>query len=173
MSELIYKTKDDLTKVIEMINEALKFLDNPEKQYKEQSKDFEQMLGFFGGAGAGAAAGFAALYAAGITGLSAAGIASGLAAIGGSMLGGIAALAAAPIAIGAAGYLAVKWFTSESLSDVVKRLLDSCNNALDDLDEKQGTYQSQHLEDQCEKFINALKSIKKDLRSDLKVHKKS
>lgn len=43
-----------------------------------------------------------------VGGLSAAGITSGLAAIGGSMLGGIVAVALIPVAAGALGYGAIK-----------------------------------------------------------------
>jgi ribosome-binding protein aMBF1 (putative translation factor) len=58
-----------------------------------------------GGVGGGIGAAIASVSAAGsVPGLSAAGIASGLAAIGGSMLGGLAVVAALPVAGGALGF---------------------------------------------------------------------
>ncbi|BBM86644.1 hypothetical protein [Candidatus Uabimicrobium amorphum] len=132
---MIYKNDKELSVIILLIKQARFFLENPKKQMAEMPEEVEQLLSFaegvdMGTTGAGAAGlgigatiSLAALYSAGITGLSAAGIASGLAAIGGSMLGGIAALAALPVAVGIGSALAYKWLTSESLEDKKKRLL--------------------------------------------------
>ena len=69
---------------------------------KEKLSDY---IGLSGGATAGVGGAIAAVSSCGTTlGLSAAGITSGLAAIGGSMLGGLAVVASIPIAAGAAGY---------------------------------------------------------------------
>ncbi len=56
--------------------------------------DCDEVVISTAGAVTGGTAGFTALYFSGITGLSAAGITSGLAAIGGSMVGGISVIAA-------------------------------------------------------------------------------
>ena len=67
------------------------------------------------GAGVGVAMGAAALYWCGISGFSAAGITSGLAVIGGSMLGGIGIIAVLPLAgaLGARRRYRALWKTSE------------------------------------------------------------
>ena len=73
--------------------------------------DYDEVAIGAAGAAAGGAAGFTALYFGGITGISAAGITSGLAAIGGNMVGGIGVIAALPLAgcVGAySGYKALR-----------------------------------------------------------------
>jgi ribosome-binding protein aMBF1 (putative translation factor) len=65
-------------------------------------------VGATGGVAVGIGGAIGAVSVAGTAGLSAAGITSGLAAIGGTMLGGLAVVAAIPVAVGLSGYGLVK-----------------------------------------------------------------
>jgi len=81
--------------------------------FKRLSEADKEKISEFIGTGAGVAGGVAASVAmistaGSVGGLSAAGITSGLAVIGGSMLGGIVAAALIPVAAGALGYGAIK-----------------------------------------------------------------
>lgn len=73
-----------------------------------EKETLSNYLGIGGGATAGVGGAIAAVSASGFAGLSAAGISSGLAAIGGTMLGGLAVVATIPMVAGVAGYGLVK-----------------------------------------------------------------
>ena len=74
-----------------------------------EKEAISETLGAAGGATAGIAASIAAVSASGtVAGLSVTGITSGLAALGGSMLGGLVVVAAIPVAVGIGGYGLVK-----------------------------------------------------------------
>lgn len=75
----------------------------------DEKASLAEYLGIGGGATAGVGGAIGAVATAGsIAGLSATGITSGLAAIGGSMLGGLAVVASIPVAAGIAGFGLVK-----------------------------------------------------------------
>ncbi len=102
---------DDMLKQVGILS-ALGFSRYKKLSDAEKEK-ISEAIGAVSGAGLGFAGITAAVSAAGVvTGLSAAGIASGLAAIGalvgGGMVAGIVAVAAIPIAAGAAGYAIIK-----------------------------------------------------------------
>lgn len=79
------------------------------KMSEAEKEKFDEFVGTGAGVAGGVAASIAAVSASGsVGGLSAAGITSGLAAIGGSMLGGIVVTALIPLAAGALGYGAIK-----------------------------------------------------------------
>ncbi len=74
-----------------------------------EKENLSEIISTSGGAVSGIGASIAAVAAAGaVPGLSAAGITSGLAAIGGGMIGGMAVVATLPLATAAAGYGLVK-----------------------------------------------------------------
>jgi len=79
------------------------------KMSEADKEKVSEYIGAAGGIAAGVGGAIGAISVSGaVAGLSAAGITSGLAALGGSMLGGLAAVAAIPVAAGAAGYGLVK-----------------------------------------------------------------
>ena len=73
----------------------------------------KQILSTGTGAAAGSAGAIGAVAAAGLPGLSAVGITSGLAAVGGSMVGGVVLVAAAPLACAALAYGLARWLWSD------------------------------------------------------------
>jgi hypothetical protein len=107
---VIYKNLSALATVEKLVNDVGAALADP-KRVKSDDKQLNEALGLAGGVGAGGAAGFAALYFAGTTGLSAVGITSGLAAagsiVGGGMVAGIGVLAAPAVILGVGGYALV------------------------------------------------------------------
>ncbi len=79
------------------------------KLSEAEKETFTERLGASGGVAGGIASALAAISASGsVVGLSAAGISSGLAAIGGTMVGGLVVVAAVPVVAGLVGYGAVK-----------------------------------------------------------------
>ena len=73
----------------------------------------KQILSTGTGAAAGSAGAISAVAAAGLPGLSAAGITSGLAAVGGTMLGGVVVVAAAPLAGAVLAYGLARWLWND------------------------------------------------------------
>lgn len=103
----IYKNADALLPVEKLISEADAAV-SEKNRVASDDKDINEALALAGGVGAGGAIGFAALYYAGVTGLSAVGITSALAAagalVGGGMLAGIVVIAAPAVLLGVGGY---------------------------------------------------------------------
>lgn len=103
----IYKNTDSLKPIEKLIAEADKATSDPARVESDDG-DINAALAAAGGISTGGAIGFAALYYAGVTGLSAAGITSALAAagslIGGGMAAGVAVLAAPAVLLGIGAY---------------------------------------------------------------------
>lgn len=103
----IYKNTDSLKPIEKLIAEADKATSDPARVASDDG-DINAALAAAGGISTGGAIGFAALYYAGVTGLSAAGITSALAAagslIGGGMAAGVAVLAAPAVLLGIGAY---------------------------------------------------------------------
>lgn len=103
----IYKNSDSMKPLEKLIAEAGAAVSD-KNRVKSDDGDINAALAAAGGVGAGGAIGFAALYYAGVTGLSAAGITSALAAAGalagGGMAAGIAVLAAPAVLLGIGAY---------------------------------------------------------------------
>jgi transcriptional regulator with XRE-family HTH domain len=98
------------------------------KLSKEEKSSVAEKIGAGTGIGAGVGASIAAVSAAGsVFGLSAAGIASGLAAIGGSMVGGVALVATIPVAAGLLGYGVAKG---------IKKICEENRLKCEDLDDR-------------------------------------
>ena len=96
--KLTYSSIESLKPIVNVVNESAAALQDKNRVISNSS--IPDVLAGSLGAGLGGALSFAALYGLGTTGLSAVGISTGLAAVGGTMVGGIFVLAA-PIAIGA------------------------------------------------------------------------
>lgn len=107
---MIYKNISALAPIEKLVREAGAAIADTAR-IKSEDSQLNEALGLAGGVGAGGAAGFAALYFAGTTGLSAVGITSGLAAagsiVGGGMVAGIGVLAAPAVLLGVGGYALV------------------------------------------------------------------
>lgn len=103
----LYKNSESLEPVEKLVKEAAAAISDTERVASDE-KDMNAALAAAGGIGTGGAIGFAALYYAGVTGLSAAGITSALAAagalVGGGMAAGIAVLAAPAVLLGVGAY---------------------------------------------------------------------
>lgn len=106
--DMIFQSVDSLNQVVNVVNEAAAALNDKTRTIKGSA--IPEVLAGALGAGVGGVASFAALYGAGVVGLSAAGITSGLAAAGGIIGGGMVAgvfVLAAPVAVLAAGGVGV------------------------------------------------------------------
>lgn len=105
--EPLYKNAESLKPVDKLVKEANAAISEPERVASDDG-DMNAALAAAGGIGAGGVIGFAALYYAGVTGLSAVGITSALAAagtlVGGGMAAGIAVLAAPAVLLGVGAY---------------------------------------------------------------------
>lgn len=117
----IYKNADSLKPVEKLIEEADKATSDPARVASDD-KDINAALAAAGGIGTGGAIGFAALYYAGVTGLSAAGITSALAAagslVGGGMAAGLAVLAAPAVLLGVGAYA---WAAQKNKKKLVQK----------------------------------------------------
>ncbi|MHB1609857.1 MAG: hypothetical protein ACYCXX_14740 [Acidiferrobacter thiooxydans] len=105
--EPLYKNAESLKPVEKLLDEANAAISDTTRVFSDDG-DMNAALAATSGIGAGGAIGFAALYYAGVTGLSAAGITSALAAAGslvaGGMAAGIAVLAAPAVLLGVGAY---------------------------------------------------------------------
>ena len=114
-----YETIEDLQKAEAEIAEVDRMLDH--ESDKRVTAAISELAGGFGAAGVGVAGGFAAVYFAGVVGMSAAGITSGLAAvgavIGGGMLAGIGMVIAAPLVLFGGGYFLVRRHRAKKFND--------------------------------------------------------
>lgn len=135
MSEKVYTSLDALKPVGVVINEAAASLEQKDRT-ESDIPQVNAALGEAGkvvAAGIGSAAGggvsFAALYLAGLPGLSAAGITSGLAAagalVGGGMVAGLFVLAAPVAVLGIIGYAAAARFNEGKLLEAKELLLQA------------------------------------------------
>jgi DNA-binding XRE family transcriptional regulator len=96
------------------------------KMSAAEKEAVSETLGAAGGVMAGVGGAFAAVSASGtVAGLSVTGITSGLAALGGSMLGGLAVVAVIPVAVGLGGY---------GLAKGIKAICDANNLRCTDID---------------------------------------
>ncbi len=123
---LIYKNLDALKPVENLVEEAVDALGDPAR-VSSDNDEINAALSAAGGAGIGAAVSYAALYYAGVTGLSAVGITSGLAAlgsvVGGGMLAGVAILAAPIALLGIGGYALAAEENAKKLVEAKELLL--------------------------------------------------
>lgn len=119
-----FESFDSLKNVEKVINETEEALKDSTRTIAQSA--IPEALAGAGGALAGGAVGFAALFYGGVTGLSAAGITSGLAAAGGLVGGGMAAgvfVLAAPVAVlGVGAYALVHRHQTNKLNQERQRL---------------------------------------------------
>lgn len=106
-SDPIYKNSDSLNPIEKLVSEAAAAVFDS-KRVASDDNDINEALALAGGLGAGSVIGYAALYYAGVTGLSAVGITSGLAAagalLGGGMAAGVAVIALPAVLLGVGAY---------------------------------------------------------------------
>ena len=173
----IYKNSDALVPLRKLSDEASAALADKTRVASTDS-DINAALAAAGGITAGGSLGFAALYFAGVTGLSAAGITSALAAagalIGGGMAAGIAVLAAPAVLLGVGAYA---WVAQINKT----KLIENKESLLVDLSKKHNQVVSQLKTDsqahQARSIYLAnlntlLEAAIRDLEADLKIHKK-
>lgn len=168
----IYKNSDALIPVAKLINEAGAAIDNPQRVSSEDA-EINEALALAGGVGAGGAVGFAALYFAGVTGLSAAGITSGLAAagalVGGGMAAGIGVIAAPAVLIGVGAYAWAaqrnKRALIESKEMLLQEVLKKHNGIIAEL--KKTADSNKERIDYLTKLNILLQAAVRDLQSDL------
>ncbi|GHT20428.1 hypothetical protein FACS1894189_9270 [Planctomycetales bacterium] len=170
MAEKIYKSLESLEPIKKVINEAAEALNDPERTIA--SSAIPGILGAALGAGIGYAGSFAALSTLGVAGLSAAGITSGLATagavVGGGMVAGIGVLAAPAVILGVLGY----WLLSPSEEELKLEKEKLYKTALKRHDAiirkmKKDVNASEEREDYLRSLNVVLRSIIKDLKSDL------
>jgi hypothetical protein len=171
----IYKNSDSLNPIEKLITEAEAAVSD-KKRVASDDKDINEALALAGGVGAGGAIGFAALYYAGVTGLSAVGITSGLAAagamVGGGMAAGIAVIAAPAILLGVGIYA---WAAQRNKKHLISRketllqeVLRKHNAVIEEL-----TLTSQKNKERAEyltKLNTLLQAAIGDLKNDLAIH---
>jgi len=169
---IIYSSLKSLTPVIKVLDEAAKAIKDEARTIK--TSDIPDVLGAACGASIGGAVGFAALYAAGTTGLSAAGITSGLAAVGGivggGMVAGIAVLAAPAVVLGVGGYAVLARHKKKVLVEKKEMLLQEAIKKRDAVLRqlaKETHANSERLE-YLNSMVVVLKGVVKDLEQDLK-----
>lgn len=124
--EVLYKNIAALKPVENLVTEVNLAVTDGDR-VASHNDDINAALGAAGGAGVGVGIGFAALYYAGITGLSGAGITSGLAAlgIGGGMVAGIGVVAAPVALLAVGGYAVVANRNHKKLIEVKESLLQT------------------------------------------------
>lgn len=170
----IYKNADSLIPVEKLVTEASAAISDT-KRVASDDGDMNAALAAAGGIGTGGAIGFAALYYAGVTGLSAAGITSALAAagalVGGGMAAGIAVLAAPAILLGVGGYA---WAAQRNKKKLVEKkgmllqeILRKHNAIIGQL--KKTSEQNKERTDYLTRLNTLLQAAIADLKSDLAV----
>lgn len=171
----IYKNSDALIPIEKLVTEAAAALSDAQRTASDDD-DMNETLAAAGGIGAGGVIGFAALYYAGITGLSAAGITSGLAAagglVGGGMAVGIGVLAAPAVLLGVGAYAWAAQRNKEKLICKKEMLLQEVQrkqNAIIGNLQKTSVENKQRIE-----YLNNLNTLLqaaiRDLKSDLQAH---
>lgn len=171
----IYKNNDALNPVEKLITEAGAAVSD-KNRVDSDDKDIHEALALAGGVGVGGAIGYAALYYAGVTGLSAAGITSALAAagaiVGGGMAAGIAVLAAPAVLLGVGAYAWTAQRNKKRLIEKKEKLLQEIlrkhNAIIDEL--KRTSRENKGRMDYLTKLNILLQAAINDLKSDLAVH---
>lgn len=171
----LYKNADSLKPVEKLANEASAAIADKTRIASDDG-DMNAALAAAGGVGTGGAIGFAALYYAGVTGLSAAGITSGLAAagalVGGGMTAGLAVIAAPAVLLGIGAYA---WTAQNNK----KRLIEKKEMLLQEILRKHDAIIRQlknasELSKERIKYLTNLNTLLQaaisDLKGDLKVH---
>jgi hypothetical protein len=173
--EPIYKNADSLKPIEKLVAEASAAISDT-KRVSSDDGDINAALAAAGGIGTGGAIGFAALYYAGVTGLSAVGITSALAAagaiVGGGMAAGIAVLAAPAVLLGVGAYA---WTAQKNKKRLVEKkemllqeILRKHNGIISHL--KKSSEQNKERIDYLTKLNILLQAAITDLKSDLAVH---
>lgn len=174
----IYKNSDSLIPIYKLAEEVDAALSDKERVMSNDA-DINAALAAAGGVTAGGAVGFAALYFAGVTGLSAAGITSALAAagglIGGGMAAGVAVLAAPAVLLGVGAYAWAAKASKGKLIENKKILLAeiSRRHSLVVVELQAEMASSHERADYLKKVNVLLEAAIKDLESDLKIHRKN
>lgn len=175
MKDPLYKNADSLKPVEKLVAEASAAISEKTRTASDD-EDMNAALAAAGGVTSGGAIGFAALYYAGVTGLSAAGITSALAAagglVGGGMAAGIAVLAAPAVLLGVGAYA---WTAQRNK----KRLVEKKEMLLQEILRKHNAIirqlgkASEHSKKRVQyltRLNTLLQAAIADLKSDLKVH---
>lgn len=170
----IYKNADALIPLEKLVAEAAAAIDDP-KRVVSQDAQINEALALAGGLGAGSAIGYAALYFAGVTGLSAAGISSGLAAagalIGGGMTAGVAVIAAPAVLIGVGAYAWAaqrnKKLLIEKKEMLLQEVLKKHNRIISEL--KETADGNKERIDYLTRLNTLLQAAIQDLKSDLAI----
>ncbi|MBI2276854.1 MAG: hypothetical protein HYU74_05850 [Dechloromonas sp.] len=172
----IYKNLDALEPVEKLVNEAGAAISD-KSRVASDDKDINEALALAGGVGAGGAIGFAALYYAGVTGLSAAGITSALAAagalVGGGMAAGIAVIAAPAVLLGVGAFAYAAQKNKKRLIEKKQMLLQEVlrkHNAIIEELTKTARENKERLS-YLSKLNTLLEAAICDLKADLAVHK--
>lgn len=176
--EPIYKNNDALAPVEKLVEEASKALAD-KKRVASDDRVMNEALIAATGIGTGSAIGFAALYYAGVTGLSAAGITSALAAagtiVGGGMVAGIAVLAAPAVLLGVGGYAWAAQRNKKKLIEkkemLLQEVLRNHNSIISEL--KKTANDSKERLDYLSRLNTLLQAAISDLKNDLDIHKKA
>lgn len=174
-AEPIYKNNDSLNPVEKLITEAEAAVSD-KKRVSSNDGEINEALALAGGVGAGGAIGYAALYYAGVTGLSAAGITSALAAagtlVGGGMAAGVAVLAAPAVLLGVGAYAFVAQHNKKRLIEKKEKLLQEVlrkhNAIIDEL--KRTSHENKGRMDYLTKLNVLLQAAINDLRNDMAFH---
>lgn len=173
--EPLYKNSDSLKPVEKLVEEANAAISDSKRTTSDDG-DMNAALAAAGGVGTGGAIGFAALYYAGVTGLSAAGITSALAAagglVGGGMAAGIAVLAAPAVLLGVGAYA---WTAQKNKKRLVEKkemllqeVLRKHNAIISQL--KNTSEQNKERVDYLTRLNTLLQAAIADLKNDLSIH---
>lgn len=174
--EPIYKNNDSLNPVEKLVAEAGSAISDSSRVASDDH-DMNEALVAAGGLGAGGAIGYAALYYAGVTGLSAAGITSALAAagslVGMGMAAGIVVLAAPAVLLGVGGYAWAAQRNKKRLIAKKEMLLQEVqrkhNAIISEL--KKTSQKNKERIDYLTSLNTLLQAAVRDLKGDLAVHK--
>jgi len=173
--EPLYKNADSLKPVEKLVTEAGAAISDT-KRVASEDGDMNAALAAAGGIGTGGAIGFAALYYAGVTGLSAAGITSALAAAGSivglGMAGGIAVLAAPAVLLGVGGYAWTAQKNKKRLVEKKEMLLQEVLRIHNAIIRQLKTSSEQNKEriDYLTRLNTLLQAAIADLKGDMAVH---
>jgi hypothetical protein len=173
--EPLYKNADSLKPVEKLVEEANAAMSDKSRTSSDDG-DINAALAAAGGVGAGGAIGFAALYYAGVTGLSAVGITSGLAAagalVGGGMIAGIAVIAAPAVLLGVVAYAITAQKNNRRLIEKKEMLLQEIlriHNAIISELKKTSEHNKGRI-DYLTRLNTLLQAAIDDLQGDMKAH---
>jgi hypothetical protein len=167
----IYTSTAALKPVLKVLDECGKALADPNRTIK--FSDIPEVLGAATGAMAGSGAGFAAVYFAGITGLSGPGITSGLAAlghvVGGGAVAGIGVAAFPAVVLSVGGYALLSRMKRKKLVEqkemILQEALRKRDAVLNQL--RADTEANSERLEYLESLNVVLRAIINDLQSDL------